>query len=87
MTPPQFSHHTDRTGRSGRSQKFSSTIPHAQYLPYCDVYRCDAFAYTYLNKPAKRVGTHLIPSHHELHLAIESQLNKHNATKEGRAVE
>ena len=71
-------------------EKFTSDvgdIMHAQYLPYCDVFRCDAFAYTYLNKPAKRVGTHLIPSHHELHLAIESQLNKHNATKEGRADE
>lgn len=71
-------------------EKFASDvgdIMHAQYLPYCDVYRCDAFASTYLNKPAKRVGTHLIPSHHELQVAIESQLKIHDWSKGGRAVE
>jgi hypothetical protein len=49
---------------------------HAQYLPYCDIFRCDAFASTYLKVPAKKTGTTLISSLHELVAAINSRLTK-----------
>jgi hypothetical protein len=49
-------------------------ILHAQYLPYCDIYRCDGFASTYLKKSADEAKTGLIASLPHLVSTIEVSL-------------
>ena len=47
---------------------------HAQYIPYCDIFRCDGFAATYLSTSAKKFDTSLVASRKQLLLEINHRL-------------
>lgn len=55
-------------------------ILHAQYIPYCDIYRCDGFASTYLKKVADQSKTTLVSSLPQLTSVIEARLRQMRAT-------
>ena len=66
-------------GAERASNKHASDIGdifHAQYIPYCDIYRCDGFASTFLKNAAEKSQTALVSSLPQLMKAIEASLRE-----------
>jgi hypothetical protein len=70
---------SDPSSRTRKREKHTSDpadIMHAQYLPYCDIFRCDSFASTYLAGAASKSDTTLVNTHSQLINVIESELRQ-----------